>query len=275
MIHDDTVAIYVLFDDLLKAMHHREHPLRRVNDALVLTTVSISMRYFGGNITKGIGYMKGHHCRYMLGKSRFNRRWHALDRVAQECFQIISGLVKSHCHRQRYSMDTFPVGVCHNIRIGRCKLLQGEDYRGWNASKREYFYGFKAAVLSTEDGIPVEIGFVPGAFAEQSVLKRLDFDLPWGSTVYGDSGFTDYEWEDTMKELEGIDFLVARKKGSLRGDTFIDETAKKQNRKRIETSFSTITNDFPKRIRAVTLNGFIFKLWMFIVSHAITMFFGN
>jgi hypothetical protein len=137
------------------------------------------------------------------------------------------------------------------------------------------FYGFKVAVLATENGLPVEIAFIPGQYAEQSALKRLDFYLPEGSVVYCDSGFTDYEWEDFYAENEGIDFQVARKKGSLRGDSFIDYIAKKANRKRIETSFSEITTLFPKRIHAVTVDGFIFKLWLFVVAFAIKKNFCN
>lgn len=275
MINDDTIAIYIIFDDILHGIGHQEHCLRRVKDGLILTTASIAMLYFGGNLEKAVCYMKAHHCPQMLGKSRFNRRWHACGELSQYCFFLLSQLFKIENRRQRYSLDTFPVAVCHNIRISRCKLLQGEDYRGKNASKREYFYGFKVAVLATEEGLPVEIAFIPGSYAEQSALKRLDFYLPKGSLVYGDSGFTDYEWEDFWLENEGIEFLIARRKNSKRGDAFIDQVAKKQNRKRIETSFSEITALFPKRIRAVTLNGFIAKLWFFIMAYAIKKHFCN
>jgi hypothetical protein len=34
------------------------------------------------------------------------------------------------------------VAVCDNIRILRCRLLKGEGYRGYCASKRRYFYSF-------------------------------------------------------------------------------------------------------------------------------------
>ena len=275
MLNDDTIAIYIIFDDMLKSIDHKEHQLRHVNDTLILTTASVSALYFGGNHVKAIGYVKSHHCPQMLGTSRFNRRWHALQVLAEYCFLLLSQLFKLENIRNRYSMDTFPVAVCHNIRISRCQLLSGEDYRGRNTSKREYFYGFKVAVLATEHGLPVEIAFIPGAYAGQSALKRLDFYLPEDSLVYADSGFTDYEWEDFYNEHEGIDFQIARKKGSKRGDTFIDHVAKKQNRKRIETTFSEITTLFPKRIHATTINGFVFKVWLFVVAFAIKKNFCN
>jgi hypothetical protein len=48
----------------------------------------------------------------------------------------------------------------------------------------------------------------------------LPFDLPQRSTVFGDSGFTDYEFEDFMAQQELIKMMITRKKGSLRGDDF-------------------------------------------------------
>jgi hypothetical protein len=242
---------------------------------MVLTTALVAALYFGGRHQSALCYMKSHHCPGMLGASRFNRRWHALAGLAQGCFTLLSELFKLENRRNRYILDTFPVAVCHNIRISRCKLLEGEEYRGRNASKREYFYGFKVAVLATEGGLPVEIALLPGSRAEASALKTLDFYLPQGSLVYGDSGFTDYEWEDFWKQEEGIEFLIARKKGSLRGEGLIEATAKKQNRKRIESTFSGITQLFPKRIHAVTAEGFMFKLWLFVVAYALKSYLDN
>ena len=209
----------------------------------------------------------------MLGKSRFNRRWHSVAELAQHCFLLLSLLFKQQNPRQRYLLDTFPVAVCHNIRIKRCRLLDGKQFRGKNASKREYFYGFKIAVLATEAGIPVEIAFIPGSFSEQSALKCLDFHLPKGSLVYGDSGFLNYEWEEFWLINEQIEFMIARKNNSIKNRSFIRQVAITQNRKRIETTFSEITANFPKKIHAVTLEGFSFKVYLFIMAYAIKKYF--
>ena len=40
-----------------------------------------------------------------------------------------------------YIVDAFPVSICRNIRIRDCRIYQGEGFRGYNVSKREYFYG--------------------------------------------------------------------------------------------------------------------------------------
>ncbi len=37
MLNDNTIAIYVILDDILQGIHHQENEQRQVNDALVLT----------------------------------------------------------------------------------------------------------------------------------------------------------------------------------------------------------------------------------------------
>jgi hypothetical protein len=268
MLNDNTIAIYVILDDILQKIHPRENKQRQVNDALILTTALIAAWYFSGNWTTALHYMRSHHCPQMLSSSRFNRRLHALSLLAQDCFDLLAWVFKTTNTRQRYILDTFPVKVCHNIRIGRCQLLQGEDFRGKNISKREYFYGYKVALLISEEGLPVELAFIPASYSDHSALARLDFDLPQGSIIWQDSGFTDYEWEDFYMVYEGIACATQRKKNSLRGDSFIDAVAKKHNRKQIETRISEITARFSRKIHAVTIEGFQFKVFLTIMAYA-------
>ncbi len=168
----------MILDDMLQTIHHREDQRRAVNDALVLTTALIAAWYFAGNWTTALHYMRAHYCPYMLSSSRFNRRLHYLADLAQYCFRLLGWVFKEVTVRRHYVLDTFPLKVCHNIRIARSHLLQGEDYRGKNTSKREYFYGYKVALLISEKGLPVELAFIPASYSEHSALARLDFDRP-------------------------------------------------------------------------------------------------
>lgn len=164
-------------DDILQRTAYKEDGQRRVNDAMLLTTVLISGWYFGGNWEAARGYMLQHHCQYMLDKSRFCRRVHSCRELAIWLFSILGWISKQLNHRQRYILDTFPVAVCHNIRIKNCRLLNEEDFRGKSVSKREYFYGFKVALLIDEWGNPVELAMYAGGYSEQSVLHRMSFDF--------------------------------------------------------------------------------------------------
>lgn len=108
-----------------------------------------------------------------------------------------------------------------------------------------------------------------GAYSEQSALYRMDFDLPKGSIVWQDFGFTDYEWEEFYMVNEGVEFATQRKKNSLRGVSFIDEIAKKYNRKTVATAYSVIISRLPKRIHAVTIERFQMKVFFIILAYAI------
>ena len=73
-------------------------------------------------------------------------------------------------------------------------------------------------MLGTSDGIPVEFAFLPGEANDTRGLKALPLNLPPGSAVYSDAGYTDYLSEDDLKEAEGIALQVMRKRNSKRPD---------------------------------------------------------
>jgi hypothetical protein len=114
MLYDNTIAIYVLLDDILQTIAHKEDKRRKVNDAMVMTTALISSWYFAGNWETARCYMQTHHCRQMLSKSRFNRRLHTIAHLCKHCFRLLGQVYKQSQFRHSYLLDTFPVALCHN-----------------------------------------------------------------------------------------------------------------------------------------------------------------
>jgi hypothetical protein len=169
----------------------------------------------------------------------------------------------------RYIIDSFPVAVCDNIRISRSKIVKGEQYRGKIASKRRYFYGVKVQVITTESGIPVEIAFLPGSAHDSRAFDLMNFDLPPGGELYGDSAYTDYAVEDDLLVTEEISLCPQRKKISTRQDVMPERMFKSYLRKRIETSFSVIAQYLPRNIHAVTFKGFLLKVFLFVFGFAL------
>lgn len=194
-----TVAIYVFFDDILKSMNHKEPESRKTNDAEIITVVLIAAGYFAGNIEKSICFVR---CTglmpNMLSKSRFNRRIHQICELLSDLFFHVGQSIKQLNLETTYSIDSFPVEVCHNIRIGRSKIVKGEQYRGRCASKRTYFYGFKVHMIVTSDGIPVEFTFTTGNVHDLDGLKQLPINLPEGSDLLADAAYTDYHLEEML-----------------------------------------------------------------------------
>lgn len=260
------IAIYCFLDDFLHTVGWREDPHTRFSDAQVLTTALMSALFFFGNQTSAMKYMTDHQGFKCPEKSQFNRRLHRLQPQLMVIFRAVGRTLKDLNESARYLMDSFPIAVCDNIRIARSRLLEGEAYRGYCASKRRYFYGFRVQVITTEDGLPVDFYLYAGAFVDVTDWQAMPLDLPPGSELYADSGYTDYEIEDLLAECEQVTLLTIRKSNSKRKDSPSLAFLKNHFRKRIETVFALITDRLPAHIHAVTAAGFMLKISLFIIS---------
>lgn len=264
---DKIIAIYCFVDDLLKGTGRQEDVRRKVSDSEIITSAIVSALYFGGHLDNGRNFMKMTGLSpLMLDKSRFNRRLHALSDLLFQLFFQIGQHLKTVAGASDYVVDSFPVAICDNIRINRCKILKGEQFRGKHASMRRYFYGVKVQVLTTTNGIPVEFCFVPGSESDVQALKKLPMTVAPESSIYADSGYTDYSIEDDAKDAESLRLMIQRKSNSKRKDEPWIRFLKEHMRKGIETTFSMLKGLFLRKIHAVTFKGFLLKLVMFIVG---------
>ena len=266
-----TIAIYCFLDDLLKAMNHRSDMREQVNDAQVATIAVIAMLYFGGNYQKSLTSIQASEIfSKSLSRSRFSRRLNRIADLLHLIFNELGNTLKELNIESRYALDSFPVPMCRNIRIKRNRLTKEvadkENYRGYTSSKREYFFGVKVQVITTIDNLPVEFSILPGETGDLQGLAELPLAFEEGAEIAADAAYTEYNWEDYWKETEEVKLLVMRKKGSLRGDDLAIKHFKFWLRHRIETTFGEIAKLFPKKIHATNLDGFIFKVFMFLLA---------
>jgi hypothetical protein len=264
---NEIIALYAIADDLLKAIGHTEDCRTLMSDAEVVTTALVAARFFGGNHLSACTYLKEHGLiPKMLTPSRFSRRLHRLFLPMLDVFDCLGMILKSINEQSEYILDSFPVPICDNIRIPKVRLIKSEDYRGYIASKKRYFYGIRVQLLATNRGIPVEFAFLPGEANDTRGLNALPFNLPRDSFIYCDAGYTDYQAEDNLQDAEELHLQVMRKQNSKRPDTPWVAYLKQSIRHPIETVFSSITSRFPKTIHAVTIDGFLLKLMTFILA---------
>jgi len=267
---DSTLAIYCFIDDFLKASGHREDIRIEVTDAEVITIAITAMLHFGGNFQKSrlvlyeLGLIKR-----LLSRSRFSRRVNRLIDLIYKLFHQLGSVLKDLHWESRYMLDSFPVPVCDNIRIGRCRIVCDELYRGAVTSKRRYFYGVRVQILATSDGIPVEFCILPGACSDLQGLAELALDLPQMAQLFIDAGYNFYEWEDYLFEIKELRLQVPRKTNSKRRCEPWLEIYKSMMRKYIETTIGEISKLFPKKIHATNLNGFLLKIALFLFAYQI------
>src|SRR4029453_13769413 len=155
-----------------------------------------------------------------------------------------------------YVIDSLPIAVCDNIRIRRSKLYSDEDFRGYQASKKRYFYGLKIHLMVTQEGQPVECFLTYGGFGDVDALKYYAYELPDGSIIFADKAYNDYEIEDLLQEVDHIQLLPIRKKNSKRAVPLYISFVQCYHRKRVETAGSLIEQLLPKSLHAVTQQGF-------------------
>jgi hypothetical protein len=103
-------------------------------------------------------------------------------------------------------------------------------------------------LLSTKEGIPVEFAFLPGEANDTRGIKALPFNIPSGSSIYADAGYTDYLSEDDLKLADDITLQVMRKRNSQRPDAPWVAYLKQVTRHYIETVFSASSVIFFKGI---------------------------
>jgi hypothetical protein len=267
---DKIIATFCLCDDLLKAMHHREDRQCQMNDAEIMTTALIASLYFRGNHESARIMLKQHgYILQMLSKSRFSRRLHRSRELFIVLFHLLSQTWKTLNTDAIYVIDSFPIAVCDNIRIRRSKIYTNEHFRGYQASKKRYFYGLKIHLMVTQDGQPVECLLTPGGFGDVDALKYYAYELPDGAIIYADKAYNDYEIEDLLKEVDHIKLIPMRKKNSKRALPPSISFVQSYHRKRVETAGSLIAQLLPKSIHAVTSQGFELKVALFVIASSL------
>ena len=272
---DDTIiTTYYLCDEFLKAISYHDDQQVRLSTAEVMSVALVAAAFFGGNVEASRSFLDEYgYIEKAISKSRFNRRLHAIDPCLwQQLFDLLAEVFKHNNATQSYVVDSFPVAVCDNIRIRRCKLYppqeHGEAFRGYIASKRRYFYGLRVHLVVSGKGEPVEFSLAAGSEADIAVFKEMGLELPEGSIICADKAYTDYHYEDLLEEV-GLHLKAQRKKRSKRPMPAWEEFLGKPIRQYIETVFGRLSDLFAGKIHAVTPRGFELKIVWFLLAFSI------
>lgn len=266
---DNVLVIYCFVDDFLIGINTKTDKQRKFTDTQVITTALIAAKKFKGNYHAALDFLASYEGFYRLDKGIFSMRLHRLKPVIELIFKHLSHTIKSLNVSKNYIIDTFPVAVCRNIRIKDCRLLTGKHYRGFNDSKKEWFYGFKIQIITTEDGIPVQFDVFCGETGDVTAFQCTQISLEEGSNLYGDKAYNDYDEEDLLCECEQIYLKPHRKSNSKRKDLPFQVFLKNHIRKQIENSFAMITDLLPRHIHATSTEGFLLKILLFVLAFTI------
>jgi Transposase DDE domain len=264
--------VYVISDEILRILNVEDDPQAKMSNAEVITFTIFAAKFFSGNY-KIARYL----CKKLrlfpniLSNSRLNRRihniawiyWHAI-------FRFLSFLANQTDDTCYFAVDSFPVSYCQKNRIDKRKRFLAPAYLGFAASRKRYFCGIKVHMIVTNQGRPIEVQFRPGAESDVNVLWSMELDIPSHSILYADGAYNCFELEDVLKD-ESI-HLLAKRGAKIKNRVREPAEEKKISSKRqiIETAFSSIASLFPRYIKSRTENGFLIKVFCFILAYSVS-----
>lgn len=266
------ITIYVIAEEVLRILNVCDDHQSLMSNAEVITFAIVSAKFFSGNY-KLARYMcqKIRLFQNILSNSRLNRRihnitwdsWHAI-------FRFLSFFAKSAGNTCYFAVDSFPVAYCQKSRIDRRKCFLQPSYLGFAASKRQYFCGIKVHMVVTNEGRPIEVQMRPGSESDVTILWSMELDIPDQAVLYADGGYNCFDLEDVLKD-EGINLLAKRgSQAKNRVRSQVEERLISSKRQVVETTFSSILQLFPRYIKSRTENGFLLKVFSFILSYSVS-----
>jgi hypothetical protein len=126
-----------------------------------------------------------------------------IHHLFEALFDRLAACWKDLSDENVFSIDSFPVPVCDNIRINDCRIndcrindcriypsdATEDAFRDYIASKRRFFYGLKVHVMTDAEGRPVEASLKPGSLGDTGQLRGFEFDLPEEAIAHGDKAY--------------------------------------------------------------------------------------
>jgi hypothetical protein len=262
------ITIFCLIDEYLKITGIKDDIRAKVSNSEILLIGYIAVNDFNGNYYKAYQYCRELKIVNMLEYSRFIRRLSKLENVIEKLFLFLGKLFAKLENTKIYSVDSFPVEICKITREKRCNLWSDESLKGFNASKKRYFYGFKVHMVVTTDRKPVCVYISEGSIHDVTAAYRFLPYMPENSIIIGDKGYVSKKLKNFLNKF-GIKISPVFRNNMQKDKEYL---IKRKIRKKIETAFSIITSKFGKVIKAVSINGFLIKLKLFILSYSINCF---
>jgi hypothetical protein len=260
------VSLYVLVDDWWK-LDHASQPPKIGRPALLsdpeVLTLAILAQWPRFRSERDFWRFASSHLRSyfptLCSQSQLNRRIRALEpelRLLQLAFSR-----ELACPSAVYRvMDTTLVPAIVRVRASRKGLFCGQASFGRSASKTEWVYGFKAALVVDPEGVITAFGLPPAASDERLIGDALIASDRYDAYL-ADKGFTGVEWERLWMEQYGALVAATPKSNCRRAWTKADRRWASGKRQIIEGVIGQLKDFFClEGHRAKTLGGLLTRL---------------
>lgn len=151
---------------------------------------------------------------YLPCYEQFLRR---LNRLGTFCRQMCEKKFNQN-EESRTAVDSTPVIIAEQARSGRARVAPNICDKGYNASKKKYFYGFKLHIgCHTKNSAPYSISFAeisPASTHDIQILKRTLREFK-SNVIHGDKA---YQSKSLSKEAATLGKTIITPIKKLRGE---------------------------------------------------------
>jgi hypothetical protein len=255
------VSLYVLVDDWWKLDHASEQP-KTGRPALLsdpeVITLAILAQWPRFRSERDFWRFAQVHLRpyfpRLCSQSQLNRRLRALAPELRLLQRALAEELSEPSAVYRV-LDTTLIPAIVRVRASRKGLFAGQASFGRSASKTEWVYGFKVALVVDPEGIITAFGLAPAASDERPIGEALLASDRHGAYL-ADKGFAGIEWERLWMEIYGALVAATPKDNSRRAWSKADRRWASGKRQIIEGVIYQLKDSFSlERHRAKTLGG--------------------
>jgi hypothetical protein len=195
----------------------------------------------------------------LCSQSQFNRRVRALEREMRALQRASAEEIAEPSAVYRV-LDTTLVAAMVRVRASRKGLFTGQASFGRSASKTEWVYGFKVALVVDPRGVVTAFGLAPAACDERPIGDALLAEDRHGGYL-ADKGFSAVDWERRWSERYGAVVAATPKNNERRAWPKADRRWASGKRQIIEGVIGQLKDFFGlERHRAKTLGGLLARI---------------
>ena len=260
------VSLYVFVDDWWRTSHSST-PSRPGRPALLadseVLTLAILAQWPRFRSERDFWRFASSHLRCyfpnLCSQSQLNRRIRALEPELRALHRALAGKLSDPATVYRV-MDTTLIPAIVRVRASRKRLFCGQATFGRSASKTEWVYGFKVALVVDPNGV-VTAFFLAQASSDERPIGDVLVASDGHEAYLADKGFTGLEWERRWLEEYGALVAATPKNGSRRAWPKKDRRWAAGKRQIIEGVICQLKDFFGlERHRAKTLGGLLTRL---------------
>lgn len=210
----------------------------------------------------------------LTDRSNYNRRRKRLQDYVAWVTEPVAGIITPD--NKQFIVDSIPIPICQNPRISRSKICRDDPdilpQRGYHASHKTHYFGFKMQLVLSKTGVPVSLGLTPANIHDVRYLQDLDKNKLHDSELIADKEYLSAGYQASLFQEDRIRLITPLRANMKRRESPWNP-AYRYTSKRIETLFSQLCDQlFLKRNYAKTLDGLFARMCTKISSVAVLQY---